>query len=51
MLKNARSDYLEKCLETLNYYMNRYTSHINYPVWEEYANTIEDILVEKDLIK
>lgn len=49
VLKDARNEYLEKCLETLNYYMNHYSSHINYPVWEEYANVIEDILVKKEL--
>ena len=44
VLENARSEYLEKCLELLNYYMNCYVSHINYPVWEQYADVVEDIL-------
>lgn len=51
VLKDARTEYLEKCLETLNYYMNRYSSHINYPIWEEYTNVIEDLLVERDLLQ
>lgn len=44
VLNTARSEYLERCLELLNYYMDRYISHVNYPVWEQYADAIEDIL-------
>lgn len=47
VLENARSEYLEKCLELLNYYMNRYVSHINYPIWEQYADVVEDILASR----
>lgn len=48
VLETARSEYLERCLELLNYYMNRYVSHINYPVWEHYADVVEDILASRD---
>lgn len=48
VLENARSEYLEKCLELLNYYMNRYVSHVNYPVWEQYADVVEDILASRE---
>lgn len=46
-LEAARSEYLEKCLELLNKYMNKYSSHINYPVWEQYATVVEDILASR----
>lgn len=47
ILENARTEYLDKCLELLNQYLNRYTSHINYPIWEQYATVIEDILAKR----
>lgn len=46
-LETARSEYLENCLELLNKYMNKYSSHINYPIWEQYATVIEDILASR----
>lgn len=46
-LETARSEYLERCLQILNYYMNRYVAHVNYPVWEQYADVVEDILVKR----
>lgn len=48
VLETARSEYLEKCLMLLNHYMNRYNSHINYPVWERYADVVENILSLRD---
>ncbi|SET50397.1 hypothetical protein [[Clostridium] polysaccharolyticum] len=48
VLETARSEYLDTCLEKLNYFMNRYVSHMNYPVWEKYADVIEDILAHRN---
>lgn len=47
ILETARTEYLENCLDLLNHYMNRYTSHINYPIWEQYATIVEDILTAR----
>lgn len=47
VLETARSEYLECCLELLNHYMNRYVCHANYPVWEQYAEVVEDILASR----
>lgn len=43
-LEQARTEYIEKCLEQIYYYMERYPTHINYPIWREYATRIEYIL-------
>lgn len=48
ILEKARPEYLSRCLEVLNDYMQRYSSHINYPVWEAYTTVIEDILCSKE---
>ncbi len=47
-LELARTEYIEKCLEQLYYYMERYPAHINYLVWREYAVRMEDILALRD---
>lgn len=48
LLETARSEYLDRCLTLLNHYMTCYSSHINYPIWEQYAETVEDILASRD---
>lgn len=47
-LETARSEYLGRCLKVLNHYMNHYSSHINYPIWERYADVVEDILAARE---
>jgi len=47
-LNNARPEYLECCMNTLIFYMEKYPCHINYQIWEAYLNKIEDLIALKD---
>lgn len=47
-LRNARPEYLECCMSTLLFYMDKYPCHINYQIWEEYLTQIEDLLALRD---
>lgn len=47
-VEKARSEYLESWSETLEYYMDRYPSHANYPVWSRYLDAFRDELDERE---
>ena len=43
-MRDMRTEYLERCIETLEYYAQRYPAHENREIWERYLDEMEDEL-------
>lgn len=44
------ASYIERCLDMLAYFMQRYPKHVNYGIWKQYVYVLERELVDREKV-